>query len=58
MYSADYTPGNYGQASGRNPGPKMQHSLYTQASQHPIASTALAVLGGLVIGALVKGRRH
>jgi short-subunit dehydrogenase len=58
MYSPDHTPGNYGQASGRTPSPKLHHSLYTKATQYPVASTALAVAGGLALRALLKGRRR
>ncbi|TWI57603.1 short-subunit dehydrogenase [Pseudomonas duriflava] len=58
MYSADHNPGSYGRISGSTPGPKLHHSLYTKATQHPVTSTALAVVGGLAVRALLKSRRH
>ena len=43
-------------ARGYYPGRVLRHSLYTQASMHPVATVAMLGLGAVAIGALLCGR--
>ncbi|TLX57984.1 short-chain dehydrogenase [Stutzerimonas nosocomialis] len=56
LHAADPTVD--GHASGRYPGHVAQSSLYTRASQHPIATTAAVALGALALFSLVGRKRH
>ncbi|WP_028239022.1 SDR family oxidoreductase [Stutzerimonas azotifigens] len=50
--------GGEGQASGGYPGHTLKHSLYTTASQHPVATTAALLLGTATVFSLLGRKRH
>ena len=52
LHEADSSQGGAGHAHGAYPGVVLQHSLYTRASQHPVATTASLALGALTVFSL------
>ena len=56
LHEADSSQGGAGHAHGAYPGVVLQHSLYTRASQHPVATTAALALGALTVFSLLRRR--
>lgn len=56
LHEADSSQGGAGHAHGAYPGMVLQHSLYTRASQHPVATTAALALGALTVFSLLRRR--
>src|SRR5690606_2128239 len=56
LYASDVGSAGDGKASGDYPGMVLTRSLYTRASQHPVATTAAVAVGAAALFALL-GRR-
>ncbi|MFC3607507.1 SDR family oxidoreductase [Stutzerimonas tarimensis] len=57
LHNADVGNAIDGLVSGNYPGRTMKTSLYTRASQHPVATTAAVMLGALTLASLMTRRR-
>jgi len=58
LYCRDVGQAGDGEASGNYPGMVLTRSLYTRASQHPVAATAAVAMGAVAVFALLGRRRR